>query len=203
MGKSATIRVTCPRCQCAVDRDAREVRRSAKLGRPLFCGRRCSALAANASKRACPVERTCPCGTTFVSTTKARAPEHCSRGCASRYSMNDARREAQRLGGLATCSANLPFPSETLKKREAWKYDEVAVAVGSRPHEFEYPLGGYVFDLALLDVRTLVEFDGPSHRSEQARDAVKDAVAREHGFTLVRRHVRPSAVVEASAVAGL
>lgn len=92
-----------------------------------------------------------------------------------------------------------------LKLREDWKYARLRKALGERPHEFEYGLGGYVYDLALLDTHVLVEFDGPDHRSraQRAVDRNKGRVARANGFTVVRRAVRPMAVIEPSALEGL
>jgi very-short-patch-repair endonuclease len=61
--------------------------------------------------------------------------------------------------------------------------------LGDRPHEFEYSLEPYVFDLALFDSMTLVEFDGPYHNDYKQRkvDRLKDKAALEAGFTIARR----------------
>jgi very-short-patch-repair endonuclease len=204
MAGMATIAVNCAYCGNSVDKDVREFNRSTKNGRPLYCGRRCAASARNAPIKAQEIVRTCPCGREFVTTTKAKAAEHCSRSCASHYSMSDERREAQRVGGLEKAE-NLLSTADALKLRENWKYAALREVLGERPHEFEYELGGYVFDLALLDVRVLVEFDGPYHSySEQLEvDARKDEVARANGFLVVRRTVQPSVVLNPNMINGL
>ena len=104
-------------------------------------------------------------------------------------------KEAQRQGGLAQ-TANLISPAAALKKREAWRYAALHEVLHGRPYEFEYALEEYVFDLALLDTRTLVEFDGRYHdkASQQEADTRKEAVASKHGFTVVRRKTREAAV---------
>ena len=111
--------------------------------------------------------------------------------------MSEERRAAQRNGGFAQVGNLLPVV-ETLKKRESWKYTALREALqkSGRVFEFEFELNGRIFDLALLDTMTLVEFDGPYHEWEEQRrdDAAKDTLARNAGFTVVRREV-PSTVV--------
>lgn len=98
--------------------------------------------------------------------------------------MTESRREAQRLGGLQQASNLLP-QDVVLRMRESWKYSALRDPLGSRPYQFEFPLGGYMFDLALLDTGTLIEFDVPYHSGEAQVivDAAKDSVARENGFS--------------------
>lgn len=186
--------VSCNYCGARFLKENREINRAP--GRSHFCSSSCCAKSNADRSRAKEVSKTCPCGTSFVTTTKNKSPDHCSRSCTSRFSMSFERREAQRLGGLASRD-NLWPASDILKKREAWKYVALQVVLTNRPHEFEYPLEGYVFDLALLDVRTLVEFDGPYHKSpsQGATDAAKEAVAKKHGFVVVRRAVQPAVVI--------
>jgi very-short-patch-repair endonuclease len=96
-------------------------------------------------------------------------------------------------------------PVGVLKKREDWKYALLRASLGARPHEFEYELGGYVFDLVLLDTRVLVEFDGPYHRYEPqlAIDARKSEIAAMNGFTLERRTVAAAVVLSPVTILGL
>lgn len=114
--------------------------------------------------------------------------------------MNEGRRDAQRRAGLAT--DNFITEAEVLKLRERWKYAVLEGVLTDRDHEFEYPLGGYVFDLALLDTRVLVEFDGPYHAyGDQPRvDAAKELVAQEAGFVVVRRAVQPMTVISPTTI---
>ena len=118
--------------------------------------------------------------------------------------MSDERREAQQAGGRHTAH-QLLSPTEVLKRRESWKYLKLEAALQGRQFEFEYELGGYVFDLALLDTRVLIEFDGPYHLSgaQQADDAKKDAVAHAHGYNVVRRSVVANTAFTPDMIAGL
>lgn len=200
------VAVSCWRCGVTVQKDAGEVNRSRRLGRNLFCSRSCSALSANESKRSVEFEMPCPvCGVVFTTTTHNKAKRHCSRACASRGSMTDHRRAAQREAGLRHAKNLSRAQSVALKAREAWKYAALKKALGSRRHEFEFKLGRFVFDLALFDERVLVEFDGPYHQSaeQQEIDAKKDRLARRHGFRVERRRVRRAVVIDPETIAGL
>jgi very-short-patch-repair endonuclease len=96
-------------------------------------------------------------------------------------------------------------PQETLKRREAWKYAALERVLEGRKHEFEYKLGKYVFDLALLDTKTLVEFDGPYHRDPKQKqmDADKEKAAGIRGFVVIRRLVKPAVVIDPETIGGL
>lgn len=197
------VKVECGSCGAQVEKLLGEVNRAQKLGRRLFCSLQCTARVANAPKKAQEIVSVCLCGTRFVTTTKAKAAKHCSRACASRFSMNEKRREAQRVGGTAQ-SANLISPAEALKRREAWKYSILRETLRERPHEFEFELGGCVFDLALHDTKVLVEFDGPYHTGEQLQtDVRKDKVATVLGYVVVRRSVLAATVIDPATLAGL
>jgi len=194
----ALVDVTCAQCGKKVKKPVGEVNRSVRLGRKFFCGSVCSGLFSGQARAAVEVKKTCPhCGEDFVTTTKARAKKFCSRSCASKGSMSEERREAQRLAGLAHAQ-NLLSPAETLKQREAWKYAalEKVLREADRDFEFEYQVGGFVFDLALLDEKVLVEFDGPHHRGDEAeRDKHKEKMAKKRGFVVVRREVKAASVI--------
>jgi very-short-patch-repair endonuclease len=96
---------------------------------------------------------------------------------------------------------------EALKRREEWKYTALRAFLEQqeRVFEFEFELGAFVFDLALLDVRTLVEFDSAYHRGkpQQAVDKRKEQVAKEQGYTLIRREVIAASVIDPETVQGL
>lgn len=91
---------------------------------------------------------------------------------------------------------NLLSTQETLKRREGWKYVLLSAVLGGRPHEFEFKLGAFIYDLALFDSKTLVEFDGPDH--VVSADTKKDKAARQHGWKIERRKVRPAEVIHPS-----
>ena len=118
--------------------------------------------------------------------------------------MSEQRREAQRQAGLDH-SENLASVAEVLKSREGWKYAALETTLQGRPHEFEYELGGFVFDLALLDSRVLVEFDGPYHEGVDQRqvDQDKDRAAEAAGFVVVRRMVQPATVIGPNTIRNL
>ena len=191
----AKSQIICANCGRPFFKEKREINRARKKGANHFCTQSCGGQHRASQTRARDIVRTCPCGKRFRTSTKKKAAKHCSRSCASRYSMNAQRREAQRRAGLAT--ENLISPAEVLKLRERWKYAALGEVLTDRDHEFEYELGGYVFDLALLDTRVLVEFDGPYHEhGDQPRiDAAKERVAEEAGFIVVRREVQQMSVI--------
>lgn len=204
VGMAQMWQVRCDGCGAQVNKPAGEVRRAQKLGRRLFCSRSCTAKTANAPKRAQPLTMTCPCGQTFQTSTHNKAKRHCSRACASTYSMTEARREAASAAGKRH-SKNLCSPSEALRRREGWKYAALAQALGDRPHQFEFELDSFVFDLALLDTKVLVEFDGPDHQDKptRERDAIKLKVAKRAGWRLERRAVRRLAIIHPESIEGL
>jgi len=92
-----------------------------------------------------------------------------------------------------------------LKLREGWKYAALERQLAGREYEFEYELGGYVFDLALLDRGVLVEFDGPYHEggAQAEVDEAKDEAAEAAGFIVVRRPVQPAVVISPTTIRGL
>lgn len=196
--------VVCENCGNPVWKEAREVKRSLKLGRKFFCDSSCAAQSGNGPRRAKEIKLVCPCGQEFVTNTKKKASKHCSPSCASKYSMTEERRDAQRQAGLEH-QGNLLSEAEVLKSREAWKYAALRQHLDGRPHEFEFELGPYVYDLVLFDTKVIVEFDGRYHEGSQQRgvDADKDAVARAAGYTILRRVVRPSVVIDPSTIENL
>lgn len=196
--------VVCVQCGKPALKEKGEINRSLKLGRRFFCGASCAAVGGNAPRRAKEITLTCPCGKPFVSNTKKKASRHCSTSCASKYSMTEGRREAQRQAGLQH-QGNLISQSEVLKAREAWKYAALRQFLGDRPHEFEFALGAYVYDLVLFDTKIIVEFDGVYHGApnQMVRDADKDAVARMAGYTVLRRKTRSSVVLDPSTIEDL
>jgi very-short-patch-repair endonuclease len=118
--------------------------------------------------------------------------------------MSDERRAAQAAAGVAH-RANLIKPAEALRRREAWKYAELELALVGRDYAFEFELEGRVFDLALLDEKVLVEFDGPDHSGEKQHldDQQKERIAEAAGFIVVRRQVVPSTVIGVETLEGL
>lgn len=189
------VTIRCAVCGVEKEIPKKECDRQNRRGRShFFCGRSCAAVARNAPRRVQDVQKTCPwCGKTFESTTKAKAASYCSRSCASKSSVTDARRNcARKIGKLH--ATNLTYTVEQtangLRKREGWKYVRLATFLlgkGVR-HQFEYPLEHWVFDLALFDTKTLIEFNGPYHNTTRQRDddGRKTGDAKKCGWQVTR-----------------
>ncbi len=205
------ITVACAWCGEMTEKPVKEVNRARRLGRRSFCSLSCSVRAGNEARKPKEVVKKCPhCGKRFKSSTSKKAATFCSRSCASAGSMSESRREAQRQAGLKAVVAgrsNLISIPDTLKLREAWKYaalKEVLDGEG-RSYEFEYPIGRWIFDLALLDEKALVEFDGPHHRTERqtSLDNQKDEAGQAAGFVVIRRRVEPASIIHPNTIEGL
>jgi len=199
--KEEMERLTCSLCGKEFDRRTGEVNRQRRRGRTrFFCSTSCAARHGNAKKKkARLVEKACPCcGKTFTTSTRRRSATFCSRSCASRSSVTPGRREGARKGGLRA-SGNLCSPEETLRKREAWKYENLRQELSRRgvDHTFEYRLGDFVYDLFLHSHKTLVEFDGNDHLYPSAgeKDTGKSMYAVGRGFRVVRVQVQSRAAV--------
>jgi very-short-patch-repair endonuclease len=189
--------VTCRNCSTSFEKENREINRAAKLGREHFCSLACTAQFSNEPRKAREVTKTCPtCKKQFESSTKAKAATFCSSRCATLGSETEERRQGRSRGGR-TAAGNLLSTHEVLKRREAPKYAELEKALLGRRHEFEFPLEGYVFDLALFDQDVLLEFDGRYHEANAQRtvDQEKDRVATKHGFRIVRVEVPSGEVI--------
>lgn len=118
--------------------------------------------------------------------------------------MSSARRNAQKQAGVEHRD-NLIDASTALRNREAWKYVALQQSLAERPHQFEFPLGGYVYDLVLFDTMVVVEFDGPDHgyNSQKVIDTDKESVAKSAGYILLRRGIKPATVIDPSTIEGL
>lgn len=198
------VEVACERCGKIVVRREAEVNRSLKLGRRFFCGHSCTAQTANAPRRSKEIVAVCICGNRFTTSTNKKSAKYCSSACAdkNRYRSTEKRQQA----GF-THSSNLIPNFEVLRRRESWKYAALEQTLKSqnRIFQFEYPLSGYIFDLALLDTKTIVEFDGPYHCDQKqiAIDDDKNAAAIAAGFVVVRRRVEPAVVISPETITSL
>ena len=115
---------------------------------------------------------------------------YCSSSCASAGSVTEYRRYKDRQMGLASAEDNLISPEEALKKREAWKYIDVKKSLEdlNENFEFEYRMEDYIYDLALIDKKLIIEFDGPDHNgpSKSEKDFTKDRVVNKNGWKVKR-----------------
>ena len=128
----------------------------------------------------------CKCGKEFETTTKA---SYCSRSCASKYSYTQERLEHfLRISSQTKFTKEnvLPFIANGLRKREWYKYSEISEYLTQRKieHQFEYHLSGtnFIYDLALFDYKSLIEFDERYHRSTLKNDLNKCFVANDFGW---------------------
>lgn len=192
--------VTCDGCGDLFERQTKEVNRCISRGRKMFCKPICQSEAHTLpSKRDAKCAK---CDAGFISNKcKGKWSEYCSRSCASVSNVTELRRSEARRTGCETL--NLLPVSETMKRREQWKYQELSAALDSTPHEFEYPLDGFVFDLFLSGEMTLIEFDGDYHRTDYVQmevDRQKDFVATSNGLVIVRIPVDAGCVIPAESL---
>jgi very-short-patch-repair endonuclease len=136
-----------------------------------------------------PFEKQCPeCGNIFIGHLGDSSSDYCSTIC-SGYDYINARVEAL---------------SKALRRREAWRYVDVNSYLNQLkiPHEFEYVLGNFVFDLALIDDGILIEFDESYHQGtvQQTKDLAKDALAEDNKWVVFRVSAVSNAVIPVSSI---
>ena len=198
--------VVCEHCGKQVEKPKKEVTRSIKLGRKSFCGNSCGTKFSNTLRKAKEVTKCClECGKEFTCFETAKAASFCSRSCASKnsQSITTKRITAARQAGLN--SKNLLPMHEIMKRREAWKYVELEERLQGYPHEFEYKIGNFIFDLVLPCSMVAVEFDGPDHRVKRQKiaDAKKDQAAEALGYRVIRKEVKRAAVIPSCVLDGV
>lgn len=200
------VQLQCGWCQTAFEKYEAEVRRQRKAGRKkFFCSLSCGAKWNNKDRVSKPVLLVCEwCGEKFWSTSGSKsAKRFCSKSCASQGKVTECqRRKAAETGRKNILAAHAPRAMQkAMQTREGWKYKNLGrwLTKKGEPHEFEYPLPGtpLLFDLALLERKTLVEFDGPEHSGPKAaaRDQSKDRQAEKHGWKVIRIRVLPQAKI--------
>jgi very-short-patch-repair endonuclease len=200
-----TATVICEQCGKHVERPQKEVTRSLKLGRRIFCSNSCGAKYNNECiprvRKQCQI-----CGDYFETKEYGKgANTFCSRVCANQKARTLSPEGLEKLrqtdfeheGNLNIASA--------MKSREAWKYVELEERLQSYPHEFECKIGDYIFDLVLPCFMVAVEFDGPDHRREKQRlsDAKKTQTAEDLGYIVLRREVKRATVIPNAVLDGV
>lgn len=202
--------LTCLECGKEFPKETKEVTRRIKAGKTeFFCGLPCSLRYRMRETGVTypTIQLNCPvCGTPFPTTMAPKARKHCSRSCANTTRdrvVTDAMREAGRRNVVGLHTTEVIAAS--LRSREAWKYRELGHVLNSLAvaHTFEFPLDPFVYDLALHDSKTLVEFDGPDHTygtEVQATDEQKDLHAQQHGWHVVRVEVEPATAISPSCI---
>ncbi len=190
------VALVCDCCGKVFKKDVGEYHRRLRLGSVKFyCNRKCAGTGVNAGKKKPIVEKKCPvCGKIFFASTKKKGAIFCSRSCASKGSVTEARREAGRRSALDHPIGTVDNIAKSLRERERRKYAEIKKYLDEFcvDYMFEYPIRHedqqYIYDLVLFDRRIVVEFDGPNHRSDKetvCADEKKSYVARSEGFDLM------------------
>jgi very-short-patch-repair endonuclease len=201
------IEMTCGWCGKIFQMYDKEYNRHTKNGRTIFyCSISCGAQKNNSHKKKSPINKVCPeCGKEFVDDTRKQVKIFCSRGCASRGSVTEYRRnKARETGRLSVEKHGIVGSIEGialgLKKREHWKYvdvDEFLNSIGIE-HEFEVAIENYVFDMSLPTMKMLVEFDSPYHNIEKQiyDDDKKNSAAEKLGWKVIRIPVLSNVIIE-------
>lgn len=199
----------CPICGIKFQKYTKEITRQIKKNpnTQFYCSKDCANIGVHEKQRNPIISKVCPvCGNYFSTKSGAKESTFCSRSCASKGSVNEARRAAGRY------SAALNFTPETqsvytiqkiLKNREAWKYAEIKIVLDflKYQYEFEYLLGNYIYDLALFDKGILVEFDGPEHKRYDETDKINNAI--NNGWYLVKINVILNTIINPEFIYGL
>jgi len=190
------VSLVCSICGKAFQRSVGEVRRTLARGRNSYCSFKCTGVAVGrrCRRERVSIEKTCPvCGDNFETIEGRHAATFCSRSCASKGSVTPARRAKARLSGTENSKLNFrtaKAQAASMRQREAWKNRRIADFLAGRgeEHVFEFPLRGFIFDLAFPQRKLLVEFDGPYHKGQKQlkADKRKDAVVRRAGWRVVR-----------------
>ena len=196
------IKLKCANKNCGkeFEKPLGEVNRRIKLGSTNFyCCAKCAGT--NNSKRIKPIiTKVCPvCGNQFETKSGAKEATFCSRSCASKGSVNDARRNAGKKSAIKNFTPDTHNPNtiqKLLKQREEWKYIEIKnfLEFLNESFEFEYLIDKYIYDLALLDRHIFIEFDGPEHKYLNETD--KEQVALQNGWKIIRHKVHPNEVIK-------
>jgi len=108
----------------------------------------------------------------------------CSRECASLGSVTEARRNNS---GQIALPHNINIVAASLRSRENWKYQSLQKYLDQKNivHQFEFVIENSIYDLALIDKKILIEFDGPYHQWLDS-DTQKSILAKSNGWNIVR-----------------
>lgn len=172
-----------------------------------FCSIKCGNIYINNSRRKERkiIQKQCPtCGSLFECTV---VPSYtgknnvikegrifCSRGCASKGSVTNYRREKARTTAITNkkwtsrwCAQHM---SEGMKTREGWRYKVVQEELSSLGllSDFEVPIGNFIYDLVLEDDRIIIEFDEDYHcdQKQKETDTAKTNYATSLGYKVFR-----------------
>lgn len=206
------ITIKCANCSADKDIDRSEYNYQVARGRKnFFCSRTCSAQYNNQkNKKWAKRVQVCEHCQKEFETESHYEVRFCSRECASAGSITDYRRQKMSEGGHKGQQIHPGSPADMckiLKAREAWKYQEIKTYLDSinASYEFEYLVNKYVFDLALFDYRTFIEFDSDYHKDihQQEVDKLKGETASKIGWQVIHVHTDYSVVLPTSLISSL
>ena len=207
-----TIKITCAYCGATVKKSAKEIQRQQKKGRlHFYCNLSCAAKHKNEAKKKPEVTKICPiCGKEFVTSTRnKRNKTFCSRSCASKGSVTEYRRNrAIEIGKHLSekYTADVRTVKRMMEKREKYKYSEIETFLQNNniKYDFEFVLENKLYDLALIDKRVLIEFDGKDHECSKGEcfenDKIKDTIALQNNWTLKRIKVKSSEIISCETI---
>jgi very-short-patch-repair endonuclease len=148
------------------------------------------------------IRKTCLyCKKDFETYTGKGESDFCSRGCASAGSVTDYRRQRAVEQGRVNVKniSDISVIAKGLKTREGFKYKELqeSLLITGCEFEFEYPLGKYIYDLALKDKMIFVEFDSIYHDAQfqKESDLEKQKQAEVNGWRLIRIRTAPNEIM--------
>ncbi len=199
------IKLICPICKKEFDKRAAEVKRQLKKNSnaDFYCCKSCSTVGSHNKQKKSIVKKICPvCGNEFEASTKKKGATFCSRSCASKGSVTNARRNAGKKAAamnFTPVTHDIRNIQKILKQRESWKYKDIKDFLDfmKESYEFEYILDNkYIYDLVLFNKHIIIEFDGPEH--EHINETDKERIAQKFGFNLIRIKVIPNTVIKAS-----
>lgn len=204
----AKIEIKCDRCGRSNFKEMKEVKRRLKNNpnAKFYCDSICSGLAQD--KKASYEEKECPvCKNKFTCKTSNKRTDRtfCSRSCASAGSVTEARREASRIVGCNNeLMHNVFVTAAALRSRENWKYEKLIEELNkiNINYQFEYVVENSIYDLALIDKKILIEFDGPYHQWLES-DKQKTELASHFGWNLIRIQTEANKVILFEKIAAL
>lgn len=202
------MQLNCAWCANPFEKPVGEVNRQIKKGRQwFFCSLSCGAKHNNDQRgdKNRPIEKQCPeCHKHFVSHTGAKAATFCSRSCASAGSVTDKRSEQAKIFGRQNLPSTIEHLSKMMRQREAWRYVKVNTYLNHMkiPHEFEFVVGNFLFDLALPEHGVLIEFDEAYHNGlvQSTKDLEKDRYAEDNKWIVIRVPAQQATVIEPESI---
>jgi len=201
------VSIKCFLCGNESQKERGEINRQLRKNpnRKFFCGGSCSAKHNNEIRgdKNYEIKKICPqCKEEFPTTTGKNEATFCSRSCASKGSVTNHRREKARETGLKNNKHIMTDESRasSLRSREMWKYSKTRTVLDALgvEHQFEYPLNGKIFDLALFDLKLFIEFDGRYHseKKQSKLDKDKESIARSNGWDVSRIQTPDNTVID-------